>query len=129
MNGANKRMSVTIPCPGCPPNITNSRKYKNPFVYKEMRDSFRHTIYYMVSHRDRAWLMAMANLKKRMRLDVTLIHKKLYDVDAKYTCLKPILDSLVTLQFLAGDTEELLELHVEQQKLNAEETMIVIREA
>ena len=73
--------------------------------------------------------MAMANLKKRMRLDVTLIHKKLYDVDAKYTCLKPILDSLVTLQFLAGDTEELLELHVEQQKLNAEETMIVIREA
>ncbi len=129
MNGANTRRSVTIPCPGIPPNVTNSRKFKNPHVYKEMRDSFRHTLYYLVTGADRAWLRAMAKLKKRMRLDVTLMHKKLYDVDAKYTCMKPILDSLVTLEFLAGDTEDLCELHVEQQQINAKDTVIVIREA
>ena len=94
-----------------------------------MRDRFRHTLYYLVTGGDRGWLLGMANLKKRMRVDVTLMHKRLYDVDAKYTCLKPILDSLVTLKFLAGDTEDLLELHVEQTKINADEMIIVIREA
>jgi hypothetical protein len=129
MNGANQHMSVTVPVPGIPPNITNRRIYKNPFEYKKMRDSFRHTIYYLVTGRDRAWLTAMANLRKRMRLDVTLMHKRLYDVDAKVTCLKPILDSMVTLGFLAGDTEELLELNVTQEKINANETILVITEA
>ena len=129
MNGANQHMSVHIPLPGIPPNITNRRIYKNPHAYKEMRDSFRHTLYYLVTGRDRAWLQAMAKLKKRMRLDVTLMHKKLYDVDAKYTCMKPILDSLVTLGFLAGDTEELLQLNVTQEKINANETILVIQAA
>ena len=73
--------------------------------------------------------MAMAKIGKRMRVDVTLQHFRLYDADSKYSCLKPLLDSMVELEFLAGDTEELLDLHVSQEKIRASTTVISIREA
>jgi hypothetical protein len=130
MGGSGDKMSVTIPCPGIPPSANVlRRKYRDPHAYAKLRDGFKHTLYYLVTGRDRAWLMAMAAIGKKMRVDITLIHKKQYDPDNLAGSVKPLLDSLVNLRFLANDDPPHIDLHIMQQKLNANETILVIREA
>jgi hypothetical protein len=125
-----ERMSVTLPLPGIPPSANVlRRKYRDKFAYKKLRDGWQRTIWGMVQGRDREWLLAMAKLNKRMSVDVTLMHGRFYDTDNAYGSVKPILDSLVNLGFLAGDSDEHIDLHVKQQKIRADETIIVIREA
>ena len=122
-------MTVIITLPGVPPNIANQRKYKNPHVYRALREEWKRTVYYGVSIRDRGWLQAMAKLGKRMRVDVNFQHTRLFDVDGKYHAMKPILDVLVELGFLAGDKEENISLDVQQEKIRSNMTVISIREA
>jgi hypothetical protein len=131
MNGANNGpMAVTLAMPGIPPSANVlKRKYRNPHVYKKLRDGWQRTSWALVQGRDRGWLLAMAAIGKRMRVDVTLMHGRVYDTDNAYGSVKPILDGLVNLHFLAGDSDEHIDLHVTQQKIRANETIIVIREA
>ena len=130
MNGANTRRSVTIVVCEVPvsANVLR-RKYRNPHTYARYRDGWRRTLWGLITGADRAWLMANALTETRMRLDVCLRHQKLYDPDNAVASLKPILDCLVSLNFLAGDELKYLHLSVEQEKLRDSVTSITISEA
>lgn len=131
MNGANQGpMSVTIPVPMVPPSANVlRRRYRHPMAYKRLRDSWKRMLWALVQGHDKDWLLAMAALGKRMRVDINIMHSRLYDRDNAYGSVKPCLDSLVSLHFLAGDSEKHIDLHVEQTKSRANETIITIREA
>ena len=129
MSGGDKN-SVTLVCPGCPPSANQlKRKYRSPFAYKRLRDGYEHTLYYLVSWQDRAWLQALARAGTKMEVTITILHSRLYDKDNAYSSVKILLDAMVRLEFLRNDDPGHLELEVEQQKIRANETWISIREA
>lgn len=128
--GFNRVRNLTITVPFTPPSANVlKRKYRNPHAYARLRDSWQHTIYYLIDAQTRMWLEAMAKLGKKMRVEITIQHKKLYDEDNAMAGCKPLLDSLVRLKLLADDNSAHLELSVTQEKINADSTRISIREA
>jgi hypothetical protein len=122
--------SVTIVVPEVPvsANVLR-RKYRHFAAYGRYRDGWKRTLWGLISGPDRAWLESEARLGKRKLLEASLLHQRLFDSDNATASLKPILDSLVSLGFLAGDSPKHLDLKVTQQKIRANETWIVIREA
>ena len=127
---ANEKNSVTIVCPGVPVSANvRLRKYRNPHAYARYRDAWQRTLWALLTTKDKAWLLAMAQAKKKMRIEATLLHSRLYDQDNAYSSLKPILDSLTRLSYLAGDDPAHLELSVKQTKIRANELWLNIREA
>jgi hypothetical protein len=130
MNGHNSHRSVTLLYMGIPPskNVLR-RKYRSPHAYKKLRDGWQRHSWGLVQGPDRAWLLSMAALGKRMRIDATLMHTRLYDTTNAHGSLDPVIDGLVNLGFLADDDVKHLDLHVTQQKIRADQTVLVIREA
>jgi hypothetical protein len=130
VNGRNQTQSVTKVLPGIPPSANVlKRKYRNPHAYARLRDMWQRLCWAFIQGSDRQWLMAMADLKKRMRVDVNFAHTKLDDPDNLPGRCKVLLDGLVRLQFLANDDPLHIELHVTQIKIRQNETTLVIREA
>jgi hypothetical protein len=121
---------VTVVVPEVPvsANVLR-RKYRHFAAYGRYRDGWKRMLWGLIQGRDRAWLMSMAQIGKKMRLDASLLHQRSFDSDNAAASLKPVLDSLVKLGFLAGDDPEHLVLHVSQQKIRANELWLVIREA
>jgi hypothetical protein len=130
MNGANSKRSVTVVVCEIPvsANVLR-RKYKNYHAYGRYRDGWKRTLYGLITGSDRAWLMANAAIETKMKMEVSLRHQRLFDSDNATAALKPILDSLVSLKFLANDDTEHLDLHVSQEKVRDAVTSITISEA
>lgn len=130
MNGANQKQSVTKILPGIPPSANVlKRKYRNPHAYADLRNMWQRTLWAFIQGSDRQWLLAMADLKKKMRVDVTFAHTKMDDPDNLPGRCKVLLDGLVRNGFLANDDPAHIELHVMQIKIRQNETTLVISEA
>ena len=130
MNGANTRQSVTIVIQDVPPSANVlKRKFRHPMAYKRLRDGWQRMIWAMVQGSDRQWLIAMCDLGKKMRVDITFNHMKLDDPDNLPYRGKILLDCLRNLEFLRNDDPAHIELHVAQTAIRDKETWIVIREA
>lgn len=130
MNGANNKRSITIVVCDVPvsANVLR-RKYRHFAAYGRYRDGWKRTLWGLITGSDRAWLMANAAIGTRMRLEASLRHQRCFDSDNAVAAMKPVLDSLVSLKFLAGDDPKHLELHVSQEKLRDAVTSITISEA
>lgn len=122
--------SVVVLLPGILPSANVlKRKFRNPHAYKRLRDSWQRMCWGLIQGQDRQWLLVQSALRTKMRVDVTLQHSRAYDPDNLVASVKPILDGLVNLGFLAADDPEHLELHVTQLKIRQNETTVCIREA
>jgi len=127
--GANGERSVRIVVLGIPPsgNVLR-RKYRNPFSYAMLRETWKRDLWYSVSGKERDWLTGMAGAKQKMRVTISVAHKKLYDKDNLYSGVKPIVDALRMNNFLHEDSPEFCELLCSQEKINAKRTTIVIED-
>lgn len=96
------------------PNVMR-RKYRNPHAYMRLRKQWEHTLAYSMRgsfDRDR-WKRTAAGAK--VRLDVRLYHKRLYDADNLTGSLKVVIDALVNVGYIANDDAAHFELgEVEQ---------------
>jgi len=98
------------------PNVLR-RKYRNPHVYKKLREAWEHALYYMAgSGRHRNQLQDFARTHK-MRVRIILHHRGSYDPDNLYGCLKPVLDALKEVGYIRDDNARCLELAPPEQVL------------
>jgi len=104
-----------------------SGKYMNPHAYRRLRDGWQSDMYHLIGHRDRAWLEAMAALKKKMRVEVHSERRRRVDPDN--LSVKVLLDALKRNKFIHDDGEKYCEHVVTQSKGPTIETRITISEA
>jgi hypothetical protein len=98
------------------PNILK-RKYMNPHAYKRLREAWEQDLAHAVpGSRQRLELQRQAKAGK-MFVEVTIYHSKLYDPDNAMGALKPVLDAMVRIGFLAGDSGAHLQLLPVRQEL------------
>lgn len=96
----------------CPPSPNElRRKYKDWRAYKKLRAAWEHDLYYGVdgAHRREQWKrVVQGNVK--IELSATLYHKKLYDPDNLVGAMKPVIDAMVNIGYLKGDSAEQIEI-------------------
>lgn len=90
------------------PNVLR-RKYRTPHAYKKLRAAFEWELFSVPSRMHRERLQQQAKCGK-MWVEMTVHHTKLYDMDNLQGSYKPILDALVNIGFLSGDSPDRLQL-------------------
>lgn len=130
LTGANGSRTVRIVVLGIPPSgNAMRRKYRDRFAYQALRNQWEYSIHYSLSHSEREWLCGMARAKQKMRVTISVAHKKLYDTDNLYSGVKPVLDSLKKLGLIYDDAPEYCEILCSQEKINDLRTTISIEDA
>lgn len=102
--------------PGVPPSPNElRRKYRSPSAYKALRTSWENSLAYGCQGTEEKlhWIRE-ARLAKRVMVRVCLYHRRLYDPDNLVGSLKPVLDALVNIGYLKGDSRKHIKLQVEQ---------------
>ena len=141
MNRRNEVRSVRISLPYAPVS-GNQYSAMHHHVKKNYKEKWRTMIFVSLSSRiDREWLLAMAKLGKRMKVEIAVTHPRLFDKDNLYQGVKPLVDCLraykfnpkqpenfMGLGYLAGDSEKEIDLIVTQQKGKAPQTVFMIEE-
>ena len=111
----------------CPPSANSlRRKYRSPFVYRNLRDSWGWSLAAAASPNERHFLQHIPHMARRVRVVISLQHPKLYDRDNLWASVKPILDSMVNLRWLPDDSEEHIDLQVTQTKGQPHKTILRI---
>jgi hypothetical protein len=98
------------------------RKYRSPHAYKQLRKSWAWNIWALLHPQDRR----RDTPDCKLRVTITIYHKRFYDDDNAISGLKPILDSLVALGIIKDDSPEWIELHVVQVKSRENQTTISV---
>lgn len=108
---------IVIEVPGIPPSPNElRRKYRNPHAYKRLRERWEHDLAYGLSggaHQRKA--LTSESQTRRMAVQVTLYHARLFDADNLTGALKPVLDALVRIHYLKDDGPAWLHLLPTQQ--------------
>ena len=108
-----------------PPSANSlRRKYRNPHVYARLRDSWGWSLAAAASPNERSFLKGIPATGKRVRIVICLTHRQLFDRDNLWSAVKPVLDSLVALQWIRDDSEDAIELQVTQIKGELPKTTI-----
>jgi hypothetical protein len=102
-------MILTIPEVPPSPNELR-RKYKTPWAYKKLRDMFEYALLASVGPHHRHALKEQAKKSGKLWVQMTLHHVGTYDDDNLAGSQKPVLDALVNIGFLAGDSPDKLQL-------------------
>lgn len=108
---------TTITVPLVPPSPNElRRKYRTPFAYKRLRETWEHSLQYCVGS-----AAAMFELRKhakagRVRVKITLFHPGEYDPDNLTGCVKPVLDALKNIGYIHDDSKEWLQLVPPEQR-------------
>lgn len=109
-------LEITIP--RVPPSANElKRKYRNPHVYKRLREMWEQEIMVAIRPEIRNRIRGFIHKTDppaKMRLVVRCFRKRLLDTDNLYASLKPVLDSMVSLNLLHDDSEKFLSLEVSQ---------------
>lgn len=109
------------------PNVVK-RKYRNPHEYKKLRATWEWALFGAPCAHHRNQLKAQAKKVGRVRVQVTMHHSRPYDPDNLVGAQKVILDALVNIHFLAGDSADKLDLlPAEQVKCPHKERKTVVR--
>lgn len=120
-------MIVTVYAVPPSPNVLR-RQYRMPHAYKKLRDSWQHDLYYGIDGASRRlqWQRIIAG-NVRVKLSAMLYHKKLYDPDNLIGSMKPVLDALVRVGYLKGDSANELEIgEIRQFQSSDIKTIIVM---
>ena len=123
---------IRIEIPRVPPSGNElRRKFRHPHAYRKLRNTWEQEIACAL---DGARSVARAKLRDhaaqhgKVRLRVSVEHNRFYDPDNLITGLKPVLDSLVRLGFIAGDSLKYLLLLAPQQRKGKGRTILEISE-
>jgi hypothetical protein len=109
------------------PNVVK-RKYRSPHAYKRLRDAWQVMLLASIGPHHRASLRELARRAGRMCVQIKLYHVGTYDDDNLAGSLKPVLDALVNIGFLAGDSPDKLNLlPPSQEKCTKKELKTVVR--
>ncbi len=119
-------MIITVPLVPPSPNELR-RKYRNPHAYRRLRQLWEHNLFYSAcSVENRNELIEMVNSGSRMIVEITIHHLGRFDDDNLAGAQKPILDALVNIGFLKGDSLEHLCLKVARQVKSTEKKTVVV---
>lgn len=102
------------------------RMYKYPWKYAKYRDDWAMLLKCAASPNERSALGQMAKAGKRVKVSIALQHTRLYDRDNLWGCVKPLVDSLVNLGWLAGDSDKDIDLAVTQVKGQPDKSIILM---
>lgn len=102
------------------------RMYKYPWKYAKYRDDWGWVLKAAASPNERSALGQMAKSGKRMKVNISMQHTRLYDRDNLYGSVKPVVDSLVELGWLVGDSDKRVDLAVTQVKGQPDKTIILM---
>ena len=94
------------------------RKYRHPFAYMKLRDTWKRTIW-ALGPRSNAG-------NDPMRVSIHVEHRTLYDEDNLVAGCKPILDSLKSLSYIKDDSPQFIKLRVTQEKSRERQTTIEV---
>lgn len=110
------------------PNILR-RRFRNPHAYRRLRTAWELLLVAAAPgphHRTR--LVKQAQDAKKMWCTITISHSKAYDTDNATGAVKVVVDALVNIGFLAGDSPDKLLLYpVIQKKVPRAECSTEIR--
>lgn len=102
------------------------RKYRHFSAYGKLRDSWQRTIFALAGRKNTQLLRARVDLKHKAKVLILSQRKKLLDKDNLYAGAKPILDSLVRLNYCVDDSAQWMDVTVDQEKSNESSTVISI---
>lgn len=91
------------------PNVVK-RRYRNPHVYKNLRTLWEWNLLTSIGIHHRMRLMEQAKKEGKLRVQITMHHSRLYDPDNLAGAQKVVLDALVNIHFLGGDSPDKLNL-------------------
>lgn len=114
-------MKITVPMVPPSGNVLR-RKYRTPLAYASLRNAWERTIMAFLPAGSRP------QQNRRMRVMVTIEHKRLYDRDNAFSGCKPVFDSLKRLGLIVDDSEQWCEQHVEQIQSRENQTTIEVTE-
>jgi hypothetical protein len=120
-------MILTIPDIPPSPNELR-RKYRTPWAYKGLRETFEYALLCSVGAHHRSFLKLQARKSGKLWVQMTLHHVGTYDDDNLAASQKPVLDALVNIGFLAGDSPDKLQLlPAAQVKSTRKEQKLVVK--
>lgn len=109
------------------PNVLK-REYRNPHAYKRLRNLWEGMLQCAPSPHHRIVLVNQAKAEKKLCVQITVYHSRLYDDDNLAGAQKLVLDALVNIGFLGGDSPDRLELlPAAQIKVPRKELRTVVR--
>lgn len=91
------------------PNVVK-RKYRNPHAYKELRTLWEWALLGSVGPHHRKMLKDQAKKAGKLQVCIALHHARMYDQDNLQGAQKVVLDALVNIGFLSGDSPDKLNL-------------------
>lgn len=103
------------------PNVIK-RKYRDPHVYKRLRQNWETLLSYAVrSSQERQHWQNTVKGGERIRLEVRLYHKKLYDADNLVGSMKVVIDALKNVGYIQDDDADHFELGSVEQFVSFDE--------
>jgi hypothetical protein len=120
-------MILTIPDVPPSPNELR-RKYKSPYAYKKLRESWEWGLVCAAAPHHRDELRKQAQRPGKLWVQITVHHNRVTDEDNLVGSQKPVLDALVRTGYLANDSPDRLQLlPAEQVKCKKTEARTVIK--
>lgn len=102
-------MTLTVPMIPPSPNLLK-RKYRHPMAYKRLREYWEGHLFASPSATQRTQLKRQAKQAGVLWVQMAVYHSRLYDEDNLQGSYKVVLDALVRIGFLAGDSPDRLRL-------------------
>jgi hypothetical protein len=103
---------MRLEVPRIPPSGNEMRrKYRTIFAYRDLRLLWEHDLRYCTGHAMYiAQLKMQAEKHRKLRVEVTVFRPKMLDADNHMAGLKPVLDGLKQIGFIADDCADRIEL-------------------
>lgn len=109
------------------PNVVK-REYRNPHKYQRLRKSWEWELFTAPAPHHRRALILQAKKPGKLWVQVEMYHARFYDPDNAIGAQKVVLDALVNIHFLAGDSPDKLDLRgVVQLKRPHKERKTVVK--
>lgn len=117
-------MSYTITIPDVPPSL--NRVLRMHWAKKARLKTQWSSSFWLFPPGESFKLRALAHLRRKMRLKITLHNARQYDKDNAYGACKMIVDALRDCKFIHDDRPEFLDLQIEQVKSTRKDKKTVI---
>jgi len=89
------------------PNVIR-RRFRNPHAYRRLRESWELMLKTAPAPHHRKALADQAKKAGKLQVQITMHHSRLYDPDNLVGAQKVVLDALVNIGYLAGDSPDKL---------------------
>lgn len=109
------------------PNVVK-RKYRHPMAYKNLRSLWEWVLFCSPCLHHRKALKEQAKKAGKLEVQITLHHARMYDPDNLAGAQKVVLDALVNIGFIGGDSPDKLHLlPAVQVKCKAKDQKTVVK--